>query len=151
MTHRAQQIIEAAAAALVVRDVAQVFTHRRLTLAELDFEVPAFIVDLGADQPLSELGYTNAALIDSRLELNVAAIVQGSTESEIIPALLEMRRQAHIAMLAATDHTLGLAFVLAVRYAGAEMPIVNADGNRLAGLLVSRWSIDYRMTLGDPA
>ena len=151
MTHRAQQIVDAAASALAATNAATVYTHRRLTLSELDFEIPAFVVDIGADLPLNDYGYTNAALIDSRLELQVVGVAQGATEAEIIPTLLELRRQIHIAMLAAADHTLGLGFVLAVRYAGAEMPNVNVDGNRLAGSILSRWFIDYRMNLGDPA
>jgi len=150
MTHRAQQIIAATAAALAASSSlgAAVYTHRRLSLSDEDQELPAVSVNYGSDDPLSDLGVTNIAFIDSLLELAVTLVARGDSEQDVLDELLRLRAAQHVALMA--DRSLGLAFVIDTRYGGAAAPDVDVSLNRPAGALTCRWLVHYRMNLSDP-
>lgn len=151
MTHRAQQIVDAAAAILAASSTleAAVYTHRRHPLSDPDQELPAVIVDYGADVPAGELGVTNVAFIDSLLELTVRIVVKGDTEADVLAAMLDRRVAQHVALMA--DRSLGLGFVIDTRYGGASEPVLDVSLERPAGELACRWLVHYRMNLADPS
>lgn len=151
MTHRAEQIIDAAAAAILEQVQAagtKVYTHRRLSLAEDQDDLPAIVVDFGPDEPDSEFGADNLAFIDSLLTLEITGATTAAEEPELKAALLELRRQVHIALMA--DPQLGLAFVIDTRYGPTEAPDIDTSGELLAGALTSAWQVHYRMNITDP-
>jgi hypothetical protein len=152
MSHRAQQIVDAVVALLQANSILQasVVSYRALTLSEFEGELPAVNVSVGADDPISEIGVTNTAYVDSLLELLITAVAMGSSEDELLPQLQELRRQIHVALYGAGVDLGGLSFVMGLRYGGAEAPIVNIDGDRIGASLLTRWRVHYRMNFADP-
>lgn len=150
MTHRAEQIIDAVAAALRASSTLQanVFEHRAMSIADDQGELPAVSVDAGEDDPLSELGNDNMAFIDSLLSVAVTACVTGDTEEELKTALFDKRRRIHQALMA--DSTLGLSFCMGTRYAGAGQMQINVNAERMAGSIETRWRVLYRQNITDP-
>lgn len=151
MTHRANQIVDAAVAAIrnqVQAAGTKVFAMRTLSLADDQDELPAIVVDFGSDEPIGENGASNLAFFDSLLTLEITGATTADDEPELKAALLELRRQAHIAMRAAPQF--GLAFVVDTLPGPTDAPEVEAGGDRLAGALSSAWQIYYRMNLNDP-
>lgn len=149
MTHRAQQIVDAVAAALAASSsVGAVFTHRSYSLSEEDQELPATTVNVGEDQPLSELGASNVAFLDSLLTLEVAHLARADSVEQLLTDLIAMRTAGHVALMA--DRSQGLNFVIDTRYGGAGAPDVDISTGP-AGQLVTRWQVHYRMNLTDPS
>jgi hypothetical protein len=149
MTHRAEQIIDAAVA--TIPETAQrVFKHRRDSLSEEEQEVPATSVDEGEDLPLDDDGASNFKLIDSQLTVETTAFAREATEEECKAKLSELRVINHMAMMAG-DRTLGLAFVIDVKYGGADAPEITRAGEVFAGKRTSRWLVHYRMSVADPS
>jgi hypothetical protein len=149
MSHRVDQIGDALEAAIRAQaSTALVFRDRVLTLTEDAQELPAISVSLAADQPIDAMGVTNTAFIDSLVEFDVWIYAAGSDETACRAALVELRRQVHIAVMATLN--LGLTFVLGPRYAGADRPAISGEGKRVVGALCTHWRYDYRMNVGDP-
>ena len=151
MSHRAQQIIDAMAATLAASSTlaSAVYTNRRYSLADTAQELPAVIIDYGADSPMSEFGATNVAFLDSLLEVAVHIVVRADTEQDVLIDLMNRRVAQHIALIA--DRSQGLAFVIDTRYGGASAPDVDVSTDRPAGALTCRWFVHYRMNLSDPS
>jgi hypothetical protein len=148
MSHRADQILEAVAAAVLQQVQAEgvkVFTHRRLTLQDDQDELPAISVDFGEDVPARE---ENTQFIDSILNVEVTGCVAAEDEVELRQMMLHLRRQAHVAITA--DETLGLSFVVNAAYGGAQAPEVDVGGDPLIGTLTAPWLFYYRMNRDDP-
>jgi hypothetical protein len=146
MTHRAEQIIQAAAAAIASQtDVgAAVLPHRTLSLSQDDQELPAICVRQGPDEPLQQ----NLAVIDSELTLKLSVYASASTEPELMAELSRLRAVVHRALLG--DPTLGLTFVLGATYGGADRPEIDGGASRLAGQQDSTFAVQYRMNFTDP-
>ena len=146
MAHRAAQVIDAIAALLAANTSlqAQVFKNRTLVLSEDEGELPAVTVNFGADEPdsVEELNR-----IGSALEVVLTAACVGDSEAEVLAALLELRRQSHIALMA--DTSLGLSFVWHTVYGGASIPQLQ-QGERMCGALTTRWTVRYAMNITDP-
>lgn len=151
MSHRAQQIVEAIVTALQANTSlgAAVYQHRHYSVGEDAQELPCVSVSIGADNPLSDLGVENMGFIDSLLEVSIAATARGDDEQSAIEALLALRRQIHITLMA--DRSLGLAFVVDTRYGGAQAPDFDVGADRIAARLEMRWPVHYRMAISDPA
>jgi hypothetical protein len=148
MTHRADQIIDRIVTLMPA--TAAAFKHRTLPLSDSDGELPANSVCMGADTPPdSNDGFSNLAFIDSSLIVDVVHRCRAATEEEALVALVDMRRDVHVALMA--DDTLGLAFVIGTYYSGADEPERDAEQDRAAGRLVSHWRVHYRMNITDPA
>lgn len=148
-THRAEQIVAAIAAAIASVFAGTVYTHRALSLSEADGELPAVSVDFGDDAPLDNTGVSNFAFIDSLLAIETSIYLRDNEETTVKSALLAARRVIHVALMA--DRSLGLDdFVIDTRYGGAAAPQMNATTEYVAGLLVCRWSVYYRMNIADP-
>ena len=151
MTHRADQIIQSVVSVLASRvgpKGSKVYPHRRLSLSLEQDELSAHSVDYGEDQRLDSQ-FTQ--VIDSLLSVQTTAMVAKATEPEVREALLEMRRDQHIAIMA--DQRLGFGaqgFVVTTRYGGAEAPEIAVDGEYVVGALTSIWLVHYRMSLTDP-
>lgn len=147
MTHRALQAVDAIATALAARAElgASVFKHRTLSLSDADQELPAVCVRMGEDAA------TNRTLesFESQLDVFVALYATATTEEALAEALMELRAQSHIAVMA--NQTLGLSFVSQVIYGGAGEPDVSTEGGRIAGLLETTWIVDYEMNVTDPS
>lgn len=149
--HRALQIVGAVTAALRANAslAAEVYSHRVRSLDELEQELPAVIVRMGADTPNTDSGQSSLSFIDSMQEILVEGLTRGDSEQEIAETLLELRTQIHIALQA--DVTLGLSFVTDTRYAGADAPEISDAADRYSGRLVTRWSVLYRTAFTNPS
>lgn len=149
--HRAEQILQAAATAIQAYSGlnAAVFKHRTLPLSADDQELSAVSLNQGADEPLTDGGYSNLQFVDSMSTVKVTLYAQASTQEEVYAELLRLRVIVHKAILAA-PRTLGLSFVMAIRYAGASDPEYSTEGSPLAGRMECGFAVDYRMNLTDP-
>lgn len=148
MTHRANKIIEAVASALesrVLRLGHKVFTHRRLSLASEEDQLPAHSVDFGADERAQSVFMGS---IDSVLTVKTTAVMSAATEQDLRLALLAARREQHRAVMA--DPKQGLDFIVTTFYGGADEPEILTDGESLVGVLTSSWLVHYRMNVSDP-
>lgn len=146
--HRAEQIVDAMVALQPVPD-GQRFKHRTLSLSERDFELPAAVVQIGADEPSEEDGASNLAFLDSLLTLTTELYVQAETEADAVTALMELRRLQHVAIQ--VDRSLGLTFVIDTRYQGASAPVIEAMAEFTAASMATQWQVFYRMNVADPA
>lgn len=149
MSHRVEQILDALVA-LMPTTAAAVYKHRAMTLSDEAGELPAISINLGADTPLDDDGASNFAFIDSLAAIEIIVRLQDSDEQTALSKLLDFRRDIHVAVMA--DRELGLSsFVIDTRYAGAEAPERDVEQALVAGRLVTRWLVHYRMNIGDPA
>jgi hypothetical protein len=53
---------------------------------------------LGEDAPLEDVGASNLAFLDSLLTLDTEIYAQASSESAAVTALMDLRRQQHVAI-----------------------------------------------------
>lgn len=148
--HRAEQILEAVVSAIESQADrgAAVVPHLALTLSEDDQELPAVAVRLGSDDPVSELGTSNLAYIDSVLQIRCTVYARHVDQAEEARELMRLRSVVHRALMA--DQTLGLDFVMGVRYGGASEPERDAAGGQIAGRMDCLFGVLYRMNLTDP-
>jgi hypothetical protein len=150
MSHRALQILSAAAA-LVVDDMHSVSEHRKRSHSEDEQELPATVVRLGEDQPIDEDGASSFGILDSVLALEFEHLVKADDEGAAIVKLLELRTLTHQKMLAGA-RDLGLPdFVIDVKYGGAGEPTIDVQTDSSIGSLVSRFLVHYRMNITDPS
>jgi hypothetical protein len=151
MTHRAQQVVDAMRANITANAVVNWTVYRQridgLDVSEL--ELPAVSVTFAADLPFNALGPTNLNFLDSLQSVDVILVAEGASEDDVVVALMEMRKQSHIAV--SVDRTQGLAFVIDTRYGGADAPLLNASADRFAGSLKTLWHVYYRMNVLDPS
>lgn len=119
------------------------YVHRILSLDEDTDELPATSVTYGDDAPQTD----NMAFLESLLTVRVIAFAVNVEEAPLRSALIEMRRQQHIALQA--DHTLGLDFVSDCRYGGATDPQIILKA-QFCGAYESRWHVLYRMSRTNP-
>lgn len=147
--HRADKIIVAAAA--IIRDRAEpkgihVYEHRRMSLDPESDELPAISVDYGPDEPADQ---ETTHFIDSLLTVRTTSIVASFDEFELRRQLLDLRREAHVALL--ENERLGLDFIVSATYGGAEEPeFGSTQAGKLIGALTSNWIFYYRMNRFDP-
>ena len=147
--HRALQVVNAAKAAIdAALPEAAVYRNRVLSLSEDEQELPAISVRIGTDTPVADSGQGSMQFIDSLQELLVDIVATGSSEDEVVEALLDLRANVHVALQ--SDVTLGLAFVTDTQYGGASSPDIATGAARLAGSLSTRWVVRYRMNYTDP-
>lgn len=149
--HREEQVLQAAKALIEAEDgiAAAVYSHRTLPLNAEDQELPAIVVNKGSDEPGSEFGYSDMAFVDSVAELQITLYAQGDSQEQVDSELDRLRVAVHAALLQA-PRTLGLSFVMGIRYGGAQAPEYSDEGSPLAGRRVCAFSIHYRMNLTDP-
>lgn len=151
MTHRAGQICSRIAQLLSASSSlvgVSIFTDLTYSLSEQASELPAITVNEGDDVPDSDEGNDNLAFIDSQTSFEIAAYAVGIDEPTVKAALRELRRVIHMVLMA--DPTLGLSFVIATKYGGAEQASMSVAGEQCAGSLVSNWRVQYRMNFLDP-
>jgi hypothetical protein len=148
--HREEQVLQAAKSAIAGHaDIAAaVLDHQTLTLSAEDQELPAVCVNKGPDTPDSEFG-SNMAFVDSVCELSFTLYAQGQTQADVDSELDRLRVIVHKALMA-SPRDLGLAFVMGIRYGGAEAPEYSTTGSPLAGKRVCTFSFHYRMDIDDP-
>lgn len=125
-------------------DPAKVFRNRVQPLD--DSELPAYVVILGPDEPLSELGPDNLSFMDSQLILFVDVAIRSILVS-LDQELLDMRARVHRALMA--DVTQGQTFVLTTIPAGAEDPIIDDSGERKNATYRTNWAFRIRTSLAD--
>jgi hypothetical protein len=147
--HRAEQIIDAAVAAIPTT-AQNVYKDRKDSLSESDQELPATSVDEGEDRPLDDDGANVMPFVDSLLTVETTVFAREPTEQAVKAKLAELRVINHIAMMG-NDRTLGLAFVIDVRYGGADAPEIERAGEMFVGKRTSRWAVFYRMNITDPS
>jgi hypothetical protein len=151
MSHRAEQVLDAIVAILNASAVVDgaIYRHRAYSLSPDDAELPALSVEMGADTPTDPLGASNLAFLDSLLEVPIVATVRGTSPEEVTSALLDRRRQIHVALM--VDRTLGLAWVIDTRYGGAARPQIDVEPEYCFGRLTCTWVVHYRANLADPS
>lgn len=149
--HREEQIIQAAKTAIesFTGINAEVLAHSTLSLNADDQELPAVTINNGPDASVDDDGYGNLAFIDSLVEISIGLYAQGSTQQEVASELDRLRVVVHKALLA-SPRTLGLSFVMGIRYGGAEAPEYSTDGSPLAGRRICTFAVSYRMGIEDP-
>lgn len=145
--HRAEQILEAAVAALTGLPLVGANVYRGRATDEdalQDLELPALLVNQGADELRTELSHDRA---DYDLGVNVDIVVAdvGVVGETLCNAI---RREATIAL--ATDHRLGLDFVETIKEAGALEPALASRGDRSAAFMRAVWVATYRRGRIDP-
>lgn len=151
MTHRAEQILDAIAsrlAASTTLNVAEVFVHRSLSLAEDQGELPAVTVNMGEDSPADDYTLLGGE-IGSQLAVMTSAYVLGTSEAAVKRELMRLRTEIHKA-IDLTD-ALGLAFVVKLDYGGAAAPEIDSESEAIAGRLESRWLVTYILNPDDPS
>ncbi len=120
--------------------------YRNRVQAINDTELPAYVIALGPDQPLNELGPDNLAFIDWEVFLFVDLFIRtvaASPDQEF----LDMRARVHRALMA--DHTQGLSFVMTTIPAGADEPIIDDEGERKSAVYRTNWVFRVRTSLAD--
>lgn len=157
--HRAEQIADQVVAILqtsahVGAAGAAVVEHRARSIAPDALEVPTVSVRIGDDLAVDTLdGSSNFAFFDSEQVLHFDIVVAGESddaEQHVLDELYRWRRGVHRALMA--DDQLGLtSIVIGTRYAGADAPRIEIEGERLIGRLECRWRVHYRMAISDPA
>jgi hypothetical protein len=147
MTHRILQIVDRVAD-LHTADTAKIYKNRRQSLSAREQELPATSIDIGEDSPIDADGASNLSFLDSVLTLAVTHRDQSGSEEELIEALIRMRTETHVALMA--DRSLGLDFVIDTQYAGALEPELDEPNDGFAGSLTSIWRVHYRMNITDP-
>lgn len=145
MPHPVEAIVERVAALFAANTslLGTTFTHRILSLGEDQGELPASTVTYGDDVPQTD----NMGFLESLLTVRTVAFAVNPVEVDLRQALLEMRRQQHIALQA--EHTLGLDFVSDCRYGGASEPQIIVK-KQFVGAYESRWHVLYRMSRTNP-
>jgi hypothetical protein len=153
MSHRADQIVDRVVE--ILQDFPDldipsqnIFAHRTLSLSEEDGELPAATVNEGEDSPVSEIGTDNLAFIDSVLAIAVRTLARARTEAEIRRVLGDHRRFVHKALM--VDQSLGLPFVIGIRYGGATAAEIDTESELASGARTSIWGVHYRMNITDP-
>ncbi len=125
-------------------DSTKVFRNRIQALN--DTELPAYVVALGQDQPLNELGPDNLSFIDWELLIFVDLFlrtVAASPDQEF----LDMRARVHRALMA--DVTQGLTYVLTTIPSGADEPIIDDEGERKSAVYRTNWVFRVRTSIAD--
>ncbi len=145
MAHPVETIIEQVATLFRANTslVGSTYVHRVLSLAEEQDELPASSVTYGDDVQQSD----NMGFLESLLTVRTIAFAVNVDEAPLRQALIEMRRQQHIALQA--NHTLGLDFVSDCRYGGAIDPQIIVN-KQFIGAYESRWYVLYRMSRTNP-
>lgn len=149
MTHRVEQVVQAIASTIataVEPEGINVYTHRRLSLAGGEDELPGISVDYGDLDPVGE---ENNLTIDGYLTVLITAVFESDDEAEVRVQLTELQAKAHVAINA--DETLGLGFVFTTTWAGWEAPEFATDGESIIGRLTAPWVVHLRMNHGNPS
>lgn len=151
MTHRAEQIVDAIASAISSSSfTGSVYKHRALSLSESDGELPAVSVDFGEDEPADDDGAANLSYVDSLLTVETTIYLREDEEERVKVALNAARTAIHIAVMA-SPRDFGFEWVTGIAYGGADKPEFDAGAEFIAGTLVCRWQVRYRMNITDPS
>ena len=155
MTHRAGQITAAIVQTLQASTqllVPLILQDREMSLSEDAGELPCVCVNEGDDDALSDEGNDNLGFIDSEISFEITGYAVGTSEPEVKAELRRQRRYIHVALLAylTAGNPIGLAFVSAIKYSGADKAVISVTGEVTAGSIVSRWRVQYRMNVLDP-
>lgn len=147
MTTRIETLIDAVITNIQAEggvDPAKVFRNRVQPLD--DAELPAYVVILGPDEPLNELGPDNLAFIDWQLVLFVDVAIR-SVSVSLDQELLDMRARVHRALMA--NQTQGQTFVITTIPAGSEDPIIDDSGERKNATYRTNWAFHIRTSVTD--
>ena len=125
-------------------DPAKVFRNRVQMFD--DSELPAYVVVLGADAPLNELGPDNLAFIDWELIVFVDCYLRTVATSPD-QEFLDMRARVHRALMA--DVFQGLSYILTTIPAGADEPVIDNEGERKNSVYRTNWVFRVRTSLAD--
>lgn len=148
--HRALQCFKAARTALIAANTRAADNVEIGRSADLTEDEPdAIDIRFGPDAPVNEFGTDRLDVIDSIQRMYVDLYTRSiEHEERVVDQIYELRSQTHAALLA--DPTLGLAFVISIRYQGTEdFEPLNA-GDRV-GAMRTVWDIAYRMDYANPA
>lgn len=161
MTHRFDQVLGAAVSLLAASaevggaGVGVFRTQSRAIADDLrgtapagSVEIPAVLVYLEDDAPLSDEGFTDLVHIDSALSFRTEIIVPLAGALTLDEYLLEIRRRIHRVLMA--DITLGLSFVHKLFSAGADEPVIETDAEVPTASYSVAWVVHLRTNLADP-
>lgn len=149
--HRSLQILQAIRSAIEDQaDIgASVYALRTQSLSQMDQELPAVVVDFGADTAFNDWDILVHVEVHSKLEIRCTASAKCPTEEEAAVEVARLRSVIHRAVLG-SDRTFGLNFVVDTVYAGAEAPDMNATTESAISAQVSLFTVHYSMDLTDP-
>ena len=109
-------------------------------------QLPAVSVFQGPEVPLGDTGQANIALLDEELEVRTS--LGAKANSAIIETdLNELRRLIHIILMAADP--LSLAYVIDIKYAGADEPDISGETELKTGEMIVYWVVHYRHQYAD--
>mgnify|MGYP000959754656 CR=1 FL=1 len=108
-------------------------------------KTPALRVSMGDDLMVDPW---SSQLLDSDLDVSVFALAHDSA-TNIETLLNRIRKEVNVAL--AADHTLALAFVLAIVEVGARKPILAGESSKPAGSMELQYRVRYRRSRTDPS
>lgn len=109
-------------------------------------DLPIINIVQGLDE---QLPYTNVAFQDCSVEVITELMVTAKGVDNIEPAMNELRRQVHIAMMA--NNQLGLTFVHLITPNGAKKPEPRGLGDLTVTVQEVSWKVMYRTAISDPS
>lgn len=148
MSHRADDIIEQVANLLraALTDGTHVFTHRRLSLAADQDELPAVSVDFGALGV--DLQDPDEDYYDCTLTLPITSVAVEYDEKDLRQLLLSLARSIQSTLNATPLFSLD--YVFDTNFAGWDEPEIDVSGDVLVGALTCTWQVMFRMHFDDP-
>jgi hypothetical protein len=123
---------------------AEVFRKRVRAVSEDDLPIINIVMGLDDQMPFS-----NVTFQDSMLEVVTELMTSAVGEDTIEPALNELRRQVHKALMA--DTQLGLNFVHLIVPSGAKKPEPRGLGDLTVTVQEVTWKVTYRTLIQDPS
>jgi hypothetical protein len=111
-----------------------------------DTELPAYVIHLGQDTPLSDLGPDNVRFIDWA-QLIFIDLYAKSIATDIDSVFLQMRAYVHRALMA--DVTQGLNFVMQTIPTGGDEPILDSVAEQKTMVYRTGWEFRLRTAIDD--
>lgn len=144
--HRAEQVMEAVLAIVTGLVSTGVRVYRGRVAPVRDEDLPALLVNMGADRPVEPADRTMQHF-DSILRVTVTPVVKTSS-AQVDTLLNQIRLEAEIAL--AADPRLGLAWVIDSGFVGADEPDLGENDRQVASQGL-QWEVLYRRSYEDPS
>ncbi len=120
--------------------------YRSRTNALSNNELPAYILWVGADVPLNDLGPDNLAFIDWAQSIFIDCMAK-SIATDVQAVFLQMRAAVHRSLMA--DVTQGLNFVTNTIPLGAEDPVLDSVAEQKTMVYRTNWEFRLRTSIDD--
>ena len=145
--HRAEQIVLAVITKVTGLTTTGNRVFRSRTADLPDNALPALVVHLGPDSPVSDGASSSFRFIDGDLTVGIDAVVKEKTDTLAEQKLNLIRKEVTIALMA--DYTLGLSFVHNT-VEGQAVPELER-GDQIRGTMRMDFRVRYRRSRTDPS